>query len=78
MSAVSAVRVAETCTACGTCLLTCAERALVRAPLRPLVVADRCTGCWECIEVCPRDAIEPLDGSRLAVMAPLATGRSRL
>jgi Fe-S-cluster-containing hydrogenase component 2 len=46
--------------------------------LQPLVVADRCTGCWECIEVCPRDAIEPLDGSRLAVMASAATGRSRL
>jgi len=45
------------CTACGACLATCPERALVRAPLRPGLLASLCTGCLACIEVCPRDAI---------------------
>ena len=45
------------CTACGACVVTCPERALVRAPKRPLVLADRCTSCLACIEVCPTDAI---------------------
>ncbi len=44
------------CTACGACLLTCPEHALV--PTVPLqVLADRCTLCLECIEVCPADAL---------------------
>jgi Pyruvate/2-oxoacid:ferredoxin oxidoreductase delta subunit len=45
------------CTACGLCLVTCPEGALVPARHRPTVVADRCTDCLACIEVCPRDAI---------------------
>ena len=52
------VAVTESCTACGACLLTCPERALVAAPGRPDVVAERCTGCLACVEICPRDAIE--------------------
>ena len=47
----------DRCTACGACIVTCPERALVAAPRRPLVLADRCTRCLGCIEVCPRDAI---------------------
>ncbi len=45
------------CTGCGACLATCPERALLRAPRRPLVVVERCTACLACIEVCPVDAI---------------------
>ena len=45
------------CTACGQCLATCPERALVRQPKRPLVLADRCTACLACVEICPVDAI---------------------
>ena len=45
------------CTACGACLVTCPERALLAAPRRPAVVATRCTGCLACVEVCPVDAI---------------------
>jgi Pyruvate/2-oxoacid:ferredoxin oxidoreductase delta subunit len=45
------------CTACGACLVTCPERALVAAPKRPASIAGRCTGCLACIEICPRDAI---------------------
>jgi Pyruvate/2-oxoacid:ferredoxin oxidoreductase delta subunit len=55
------VSVTAACTACGACLLTCPERALVAAPGRPDVVAERCTGCLACVEICPRDAIEEVD-----------------
>jgi ferredoxin len=47
----------DRCTACGLCLITCPERALLIAPFRPAVVDARCTSCLACIEVCPRDAI---------------------
>lgn len=53
----SAVAVGARCTACGACVVTCPERALLRAPKRPVVVADRCTACLACVEVCPVDAI---------------------
>ena len=49
---------ADRCTACGLCLVTCPERALLPAPGRPLVVDARCTGCLACVEVCPRDALD--------------------
>ena len=46
----------DTCTACGACLLTCPEHAIVAG--LPLVVRDdRCTACGECVEVCPADAV---------------------
>ncbi len=45
------------CTACGACIVTCPEMALLAAPRRPLVVSDRCTGCLACIEVCPAGAV---------------------
>lgn len=49
-------RVTDACTACGACLLTCPESAIV--PSLPLQVrADRCTACGECLEVCPADAL---------------------
>jgi NAD-dependent dihydropyrimidine dehydrogenase PreA subunit len=47
-----------TCTACGLCLPTCPERALVRAPKKPNVIQSRCTECMACVEVCPVDAIK--------------------
>lgn len=53
------VTVAATCTACGVCLATCPERALVRAPRRPFVIDSLCTDCLACLEVCPVDAITP-------------------
>jgi len=46
----------DACTACGACLLTCPEHAIV-ATLPLQVRADRCTGCGECVEVCPADAV---------------------
>ena len=52
------VVVGSACTACGACLITCPERALLAAPRRPLVVDARCTACLACVEVCPTDAIE--------------------
>ena len=54
------VKVGPTCTACGACLVTCPERALVPAPRRPAVVDRLCTDCLACLEVCPVDAIEPV------------------
>jgi ferredoxin len=48
------------CTACGLCLATCPERALLVAPRRPLLVPERCTVCLACVEVCPVDAIHQL------------------
>jgi precorrin-8X/cobalt-precorrin-8 methylmutase len=53
------VAVAATCTACGACLVTCPERALVPAPRRPAVRDQLCTDCLACLEVCPVDAIVP-------------------
>jgi Pyruvate/2-oxoacid:ferredoxin oxidoreductase delta subunit len=48
--------VTDACTACGACLLTCPEHAIV--PSLPLQVrTDRCTACGECVEVCPADAL---------------------
>jgi len=51
------VRITDACTACGACLATCPERALRRAPRKPLVVDDRCTACWDCVGICPAGAI---------------------
>ncbi|HMC52556.1 MAG TPA: 4Fe-4S binding protein [Acidimicrobiales bacterium] len=45
------------CTACGACIGTCPEHALVPAPHRPEVLHLRCTACLACVEVCPVDAI---------------------
>ncbi|MGH9041554.1 MAG: 4Fe-4S binding protein [Acidimicrobiia bacterium] len=53
----SGVTISAACTGCGMCLATCPERALLRAPRRPLLVAGRCTLCLACIEICPVDAI---------------------
>jgi precorrin-8X/cobalt-precorrin-8 methylmutase len=53
------VTVAATCTACGACLATCPERALLPAPRRPAVIDSLCTDCLACLEVCPVDAIVP-------------------
>jgi NAD-dependent dihydropyrimidine dehydrogenase PreA subunit len=51
------VVVAETCTACGACLVTCPERALRAAPRRPAVHDALCTDCLACVEICPTGAI---------------------
>lgn len=51
------VLITDACTACGNCIVTCPEHALVRAAKRPLVVASACTTCLACVEVCPVDAI---------------------
>ena len=51
------VAVDDGCTACGACLITCPERALLAAPKRPATVDQLCSGCLACIEICPRDAI---------------------
>jgi len=51
------IAVDERCTACGACLVTCPERALLAAPKRPATVDRLCTGCLACIEICPRDAL---------------------
>jgi precorrin-8X/cobalt-precorrin-8 methylmutase len=57
------VTVGVTCTACGVCLATCPERALVPAPRRPAVLDSLCTDCLACLEVCPVDAIIPIEGA---------------
>ena len=54
------VTVAATCTACGACIATCPERALLPAPRRPAVIDVLCTDCLACLEVCPVDAIVPV------------------
>ena len=56
------------CTACGACLLTCPEHALVAGlPLR--VREDRCTSCGECVEVCPADAVREVPARLLPGVA---------
>ncbi|MDQ1488549.1 MAG: precorrin-8X/cobalt-precorrin-8 methylmutase [Actinomycetota bacterium] len=70
------VAVASSCTACGACLATCPERALVPAPRRPAVLDSLCTDCLACLEVCPVDAIIPVPepppepATEVAVPAP--------
>ena len=66
--------VLDSCTACGACLLTCPEHALV--PTVPLQVrADRCTSCGECVEVCPADALVLTPGADHGVVSqPLSVG----
>ena len=64
------------CTACGACLLTCPEHAIVVGlPLR--VRDDRCTSCGECVEVCPADAVlevpSPRDHAFVARPVSVAT-----
>lgn len=61
------VRVTDACTACGACLATCPERALVRAPNRPEVLDAACTACWACIEICPAGAIVEVGAPRPAL-----------
>jgi ferredoxin len=51
------VTISPACTACGACLQTCPDAALVAAPRRPAVLDNRCTDCLACVEVCPADAI---------------------
>lgn len=51
------VAVSAACTACGACIVTCPEGALVRAARRPALLAGRCTGCLACLEICPAGAI---------------------
>ena len=58
----STVVVDERCTACGACLVTCPENALVAAPLMPAVFDELCTACGACIEICPRGAVNEVFG----------------
>ncbi len=51
------VAVDNRCTACGACIATCPERALVPAARKPLVIDSLCTACGACIEVCPVGAV---------------------
>ena len=60
---------ADRCTACGACLITCPERALLAAPRHPDVDDDRCTDCLACLEVCPVDAIHPIEAESYRRMA---------
>ena len=53
----TAVAIDARCTACGLCLITCPEAALLAAPGRPGVIVQRCTACLACVEVCPVNAI---------------------
>ena len=55
------VRVSGACTACGGCVATCPEQALVPARGRPAVVDELCTNCLACLEVCPVDAVHPIE-----------------
>ncbi|MHB1987877.1 MAG: 4Fe-4S binding protein [Acidimicrobiales bacterium] len=62
-ASVTPIEILSSCTACGACILTCPEQALVTAPGRPEVVVRRCSSCGECIEICPRGAIVEPPGS---------------
>ena len=65
--------ITDACTACGACLLTCPEHALVVGlPLR--VREDRCTSCGECVEVCPADAVLELPADHGVPARPPAAG----
>lgn len=55
----AAVTIDSRCVGCGLCIVTCPERALRPARVRPDLDGLRCTGCLACLEVCPVDAIAP-------------------
>ena len=73
------VAVQATCTACGTCLVTCPVAALLPAPKRPLVDAGACTGCLACVEICPAGAIVPVAtaGTRWLAIADVPVSAAR-
>ena len=74
----TAITIDRRCTACGLCLLTCPEHALVAAPKRPDLLIDRCTGCFDCVEICPAGAINPLSVASTVICAADATQSSRI
>lgn len=51
------VAVGDACTACGACIATCPEGALLPAPRLPRLAGSLCTGCFACLEICPTGAI---------------------
>ncbi len=58
-----AVRITDSCIACGACEWECPTTAISPGTLRPVVDASLCTECYgfygesQCVIVCPTDAI---------------------
>ncbi len=65
--------VGDRCTACGACLPTCPEQALLPAPRRPVVDAAACTDCLACVEVCPVDALSTVAPPHASPVRPGAS-----
>jgi dissimilatory sulfite reductase (desulfoviridin) alpha/beta subunit len=51
---------AKACIACGLCIKTCTDAALVQGEdSKPLFIPERCIYCGDCVKVCPAEAWQP-------------------
>lgn len=51
-----AYRITDECLACGTCLESCPNEAIIEGDIYQ-INQDKCNKCEECVEVCPVGAI---------------------
>lgn len=69
-------RIGDSCTACGTCVRMCPEKALAIQPRETgkviTVEAWKCTSCGKCVKACTRGAIDALVDMRIRHMGRLA------
>ena len=51
-----AYHITEECLACGTCLESCPNEAIIEGDIYQIEL-DKCENCGECVDVCPTGAI---------------------
>jgi len=51
-----AYRITDECLACGTCLESCPNEAIIEGDIYQ-IDADKCESCGTCLDACPNGAI---------------------